>query len=199
VAHAGVRRGEEAGASLAALLWAVAGAQVPLQTWRMRGWPSTWRRATRTGCVISSVASCQNLWAIIMDAGTSFTAQVYELSHMLPAQGKPRPPAPAPLNARPCCSPPQWVCFLSGCVPAVGVSPEWVFWACWRWLCAVGWGRSGSWSSGEKRLLHSSAIAGSSNGNSLVVMSKGEASSVGARAAWHGQGKGTGEGHLQGP
>ncbi|XP_057434803.1 casein kinase 1-like protein HD16 isoform X1 [Lotus japonicus] len=29
---------------------------------------------------ISSVASCSNLWALIMDAGTGFTAQVYELS-----------------------------------------------------------------------------------------------------------------------
>ncbi|XP_077209941.1 casein kinase 1-like protein HD16 isoform X2 [Tasmannia lanceolata] len=29
---------------------------------------------------ISSVASCANLWALIMDAGTGFSAQVYELS-----------------------------------------------------------------------------------------------------------------------
>uniref|UniRef100_A0A7N0ZXA8 non-specific serine/threonine protein kinase n=1 Tax=Kalanchoe fedtschenkoi TaxID=63787 RepID=A0A7N0ZXA8_KALFE len=29
---------------------------------------------------ISSVASCQNLWALIMDAGTGYSAQVYELS-----------------------------------------------------------------------------------------------------------------------
>ncbi|CAN1219014.1 Casein kinase 1-like protein HD16 [Linum perenne] len=32
------------------------------------------------GLFISSAASCSNLWAIIMDAGTGFTAQVYELS-----------------------------------------------------------------------------------------------------------------------
>ncbi|CAL5444487.1 unnamed protein product [Camellia sinensis] len=32
------------------------------------------------GLYISSVTSCQNLWALIMDAGTGFTAQVYELS-----------------------------------------------------------------------------------------------------------------------
>jgi serine/threonine protein kinase len=30
---------------------------------------------------ISSVASCSNLWALIMDAGTGFSSQVYELSH----------------------------------------------------------------------------------------------------------------------
>ncbi|PNY10863.1 casein kinase i isoform alpha [Trifolium pratense] len=32
------------------------------------------------GLFISSVACCSNLWALIMDAGTGFTAQVYELS-----------------------------------------------------------------------------------------------------------------------
>ena len=32
------------------------------------------------GLFISSVASSSNLWALIMDAGTGFSAQVYELS-----------------------------------------------------------------------------------------------------------------------
>lgn len=32
------------------------------------------------GLYISCVASSSNLWAIIMDAGTGFTSQVYELS-----------------------------------------------------------------------------------------------------------------------
>lgn len=32
------------------------------------------------GLFISSVACCQELWALIMDAGTGFSAQVYELS-----------------------------------------------------------------------------------------------------------------------
>jgi hypothetical protein len=32
------------------------------------------------GLYISSVACCQELWALIMDAGTGFTAQVYSLS-----------------------------------------------------------------------------------------------------------------------
>lgn len=32
------------------------------------------------GLLISCVASCSNLWALIMDAGTGFTSQVYELS-----------------------------------------------------------------------------------------------------------------------
>ncbi|OMP04116.1 hypothetical protein COLO4_09927 [Corchorus olitorius] len=32
------------------------------------------------GLLISCVASCTGLWAIIMDAGTRFTSQVYELS-----------------------------------------------------------------------------------------------------------------------
>lgn len=37
-------------------------------------------RGNADGLLISSVASCSNLWALIMDAGTGFTNQVYELS-----------------------------------------------------------------------------------------------------------------------
>ncbi|KAG5036478.1 hypothetical protein JHK86_017318 [Glycine max] len=37
-------------------------------------------KGNEDGLYISGVASCQNLWALIMDAGTGFTAQVYELS-----------------------------------------------------------------------------------------------------------------------
>ncbi|KAK6914830.1 Protein kinase domain [Dillenia turbinata] len=37
-------------------------------------------KGNEDGLFISSVASCQNLWALIMDAGTGFNAQVYELS-----------------------------------------------------------------------------------------------------------------------
>uniref|UniRef100_A0A7N0TJY2 non-specific serine/threonine protein kinase n=1 Tax=Kalanchoe fedtschenkoi TaxID=63787 RepID=A0A7N0TJY2_KALFE len=37
-------------------------------------------RGVHDGLYISSVASCSNLWAVIMDAGTGFTSQVYELS-----------------------------------------------------------------------------------------------------------------------
>ncbi|CAK9199349.1 unnamed protein product [Sphagnum troendelagicum] len=39
-------------------------------------------KGNEDGLYISSVASCTNLWALIMDAGTGFTAQVYELSHV---------------------------------------------------------------------------------------------------------------------
>ena len=35
------------------------------------------------GLYISSVACCQDLWALIMDAGTGFTQQVYELSNQV--------------------------------------------------------------------------------------------------------------------
>lgn len=38
-------------------------------------------KGNEDGLFISSVASSSNLWALIMDAGTGFTAQVYELSH----------------------------------------------------------------------------------------------------------------------
>ncbi|KAG8656422.1 casein kinase 1-like protein HD16 isoform X2 [Manihot esculenta] len=37
-------------------------------------------KGNEDGLFISSIASCQNLWALIMDAGTGYTAQVYELS-----------------------------------------------------------------------------------------------------------------------
>ncbi|KAK9128521.1 hypothetical protein Syun_017318 [Stephania yunnanensis] len=37
-------------------------------------------RGNEDGLLISCVASCSNLWALIMDAGTSLTSQVYELS-----------------------------------------------------------------------------------------------------------------------
>lgn len=31
------------------------------------------------GLYISCVSSCQNLWAIVMDAGTEFTQQIYKV------------------------------------------------------------------------------------------------------------------------
>ncbi|KAJ8760010.1 hypothetical protein K2173_010866 [Erythroxylum novogranatense] len=37
-------------------------------------------RGVKDGLLISCVASCSNLWALIMDAGTGFTQQVFELS-----------------------------------------------------------------------------------------------------------------------
>ncbi|KAI3945278.1 hypothetical protein MKX01_035039 [Papaver californicum] len=37
-------------------------------------------KGNKDGLFISSVASCSNLWVLIMDAGTGFTSQVYEVS-----------------------------------------------------------------------------------------------------------------------
>ena len=37
-------------------------------------------KGNEDGLYISSVASCQSVWALIMDAGTGFAGQVYELS-----------------------------------------------------------------------------------------------------------------------
>jgi hypothetical protein len=57
-------------------------------------------KGNEDGLSISSVASCQNLWALIMDAGTGFTAQVYELAHVfLP---KVRSPAQSDCNHEIC-------------------------------------------------------------------------------------------------
>ncbi|XWS11983.1 hypothetical protein CRYUN_Cryun37aG0051600 [Craigia yunnanensis] len=74
-------------------------------------------KGNEDGLFISSVASCQNLWALIMDAGTGFSAQVSELS-------------PSFLHK-------EWI------------MEQW-----------------------EKN-YYISAIAGATNGGSLVVMSKG--------------------------
>ncbi|KAK4269324.1 hypothetical protein QN277_022495 [Acacia crassicarpa] len=74
-------------------------------------------KGNEDGLYISSVASCQNLWALIMDAGTGFTGQVYELSPFF-------------------------------------LHKEWIM---------------DQW---EKN-FYISAIAGATNGSSLVVMSKG--------------------------
>lgn len=37
-------------------------------------------RGWEDGLLVSSVASCQNLWTLILDSGTGFTSQVYKLS-----------------------------------------------------------------------------------------------------------------------
>lgn len=74
-------------------------------------------KGNEDGLHISCVASCTNLWAIIMDAGTGFSSQVYDLS-------------------------------------AVFLHKDWIM---EQW---------------EKN-YYISAIAGATNGSSLVVMSKG--------------------------
>jgi hypothetical protein len=38
------------------------------------------QKGNEDGLFISSVASSANLWALIMDAGTGFSSQVYEIS-----------------------------------------------------------------------------------------------------------------------
>lgn len=42
--------------------------------------PQHIEKGNEDGLFISSVASCSNLWALIMDAGTGFTTQVYQIS-----------------------------------------------------------------------------------------------------------------------
>ncbi|GJN35810.1 hypothetical protein PR202_gb24617 [Eleusine coracana subsp. coracana] len=46
-------------------------------------------KGNEDGLFISSVASCSNLWALIMDAGTGFTSQVYKLSPYFLHKGSP--------------------------------------------------------------------------------------------------------------
>ena len=98
-------------------------------------------RGNEDGLFISSVASCSNLWALIMDAGTGFISQVHELS-------------PYFLHK-------VLYIFLSlsiylsfSVVYTLSVMQEWIV---EQW---------------EKN-YYISAIAGATNGSSLVVMSKG--------------------------
>ncbi|KAK9075621.1 hypothetical protein SSX86_003947 [Deinandra increscens subsp. villosa] len=79
--------------------------------------PQHIQKGNEDGLLISSVASCSNLWALIMDAGTGFTSQVYQLSPLF-------------------------------------LNKDWIM---------EQWDKS----------YYISAIAGASNGSSLVVMSKG--------------------------
>jgi len=87
------------------------------------------------------VASSENFWALIMDAGTGYCSQVYELSQLF-------------LNKV------HYDLFLSLCpslyllIPACVCLQEWI---------------TEQW---EKN-YHITAVAGATNGSSLVVMSKG--------------------------
>ncbi|KAG5078654.1 hypothetical protein JHK82_057349 [Glycine max] len=78
-------------------------------------------RGVADGLLISCVSSCCNLWALIMDAGTGFTAQVYKLSTF----------------------------FLHKVKYAEWIMEQW------------------------DKNFYITSIAGSNNGSSLVVMSKG--------------------------
>lgn len=42
--------------------------------------PEHVERGNKDSLFISSVASCSNLWAVVMDAGTNFSMQVFEIS-----------------------------------------------------------------------------------------------------------------------
>ncbi|KAI3825469.1 hypothetical protein L1987_06958 [Smallanthus sonchifolius] len=75
------------------------------------------QKGNEDGLLISSVASCSNLWALIMDADTGFTSQVYQLSPLF-------------------------------------LNKDWIM---------EQWDKN----------YYISALAGASNGSSLVVMSKG--------------------------
>ncbi|KAL6144631.1 hypothetical protein ACLB2K_055322 [Fragaria x ananassa] len=84
-------------------------------------------KGNEDGLYISTVSSSQNLWALIMDAGTGFTSQVYELA----------PTCLHKVNAYALKKPKEWI------------MEQW-----------------------EKN-YYISALAGATNGSSLVVMSKG--------------------------
>ena len=113
-------------------------------------------RGIADGLLISCVASCSNLWALIMDAGTGFTSQVYELSPFFLHKVN-----FCATDAHMChrCTHYFYVHLRSHTRQAifkfnVGCSQEWIM---EQW---------------EKN-FYISSIAGANNGSSLVVMSKG--------------------------
>ncbi|KAB5514062.1 hypothetical protein DKX38_027968 [Salix brachista] len=103
-------------------------------------------KGNEDGLFISCVASCSNLWALIMDAGTNFSAQVYELSTHFLHKVSFDFELYTPLNANS-----TYSCLLYS---SFVFTKEWIM---EQW---------------EKN-YYISAIAGANNGSSLVVMSKG--------------------------
>ena len=100
-------------------------------------------RGTADGLLISCVASCSNLWALIMDAGTGFSSQVYELSPFFLHKV-----IPSLLHAK--IKLRQYLQHIN----LVLLYQEWIM---EQW---------------EKN-YYISSVAGANNGSSLVVMSKG--------------------------
>lgn len=107
-------------------------------------------KGNEDGLYISCVASALNLWALIMDAGTGFTSQVYELSAV----------------------------FLHKVVnPSISFyifigSPFWLVIYMPIWIIFCGPRQDWIMEQWEKN-YYISSIAGAANGSSLVVMSKG--------------------------
>ena len=106
------------------------------------------------GLHISSVACCQDLWALIMDAGTGFAQQVYDLSNQVGGRGGRGAGGVAE----------GYLCEVEtdafGALPHLPAAPaqflpkDWIM---------------EKWEEG----YYITAMAGSATGGSLVVMSKG--------------------------
>lgn len=104
-------------------------------------------KGNEDGLFISCVASAANLWALIMDAGTGFSSQVYELSTVFLHKVS------------------IIIIFLTEHFPflsAYSLKLTMMFWFYQDWIME-------QW---EKN-YYISSIAGAANGSSLVVMSKG--------------------------
>lgn len=103
-------------------------------------------KGNEDGLYISCVASAANLWALIMDAGTGFSSQVYDLSSVF--LHKVIPFISSVISALLCV-----VCIHTA---------DYLLDFCQDWIME-------QW---EKN-FYISSIAGAANGSSLVVMSKG--------------------------
>lgn len=104
-------------------------------------------KGNEDGLLISSVASCSNLWALIMDAGTGFTSQVYQLS-------------------------PQFLNKVAHLLSRF-VFVEFTVYACFHTIVFLLSLKEWIMEQWEKN-YYISAVAGANNGSSLVVMSKGK-------------------------
>lgn len=103
-------------------------------------------KGNEDGLFISCVASASNLWALIMDAGTGFTHQVYDMSAVF-------------LH--------KVTCKTTSHPSSASITFELKY-----WLCLVS---HQDWIMEQwEKNYYISSIAGSTNGSSLVVMSKGK-------------------------
>ncbi|KAG2379859.1 Casein kinase 1-like protein [Vigna angularis] len=127
-------------------------------------------KGNEDGLYISSVASCQSVWALIMDAGTGFAGQVYELSpfflhkvRLTEAQRKGKVGITFQHRGKRSCGGGVGEGRgQEGWVEENGGGKEEHTWTQKEWIVE-------QWELG----YYISAIAGAANGSSLVVMSKG--------------------------
>lgn len=129
-------------------------------------------KGNEDGLFISSVACCSSLWALIMDAGTGFSDQVYKLSPCFLHKVSYLLLNVINLEAyliNLCCGYPHLLCYV--CLTGSDMGQLLLIRSLVNPLSSV-WVQEWIMEQWETN-YYISALAGSSNGSSLVVMSKG--------------------------